>query len=105
VGIESAIGPGRPDPKRSKAPWISPAMAAPSRIASAHRQTGRKQSIWFGTSWSAPTSCPTSACGTSDMTASTGIEPAYDSASGVSVLRAPGPVVTRTTPTRPEERA
>ena len=51
-------------------------MSAPSVIASAHRQTGLKQSIWFGTSWSAPRSRPTRAAGMSDMTTSTGIEPA-----------------------------
>ena len=41
----------------------------------------------------------------SDMTTSTGTEPAYDSASGVIVFVAPGPVVTMTTPGRPEARA
>ena len=39
------------------------------------------------------------------MRVSTGWEPAQDSTMGVSVLVAPGPVVTATTPGRPEARA
>ena len=41
----------------------------------------------------------------SDMSTTTGTEAEYDSASGVSVYVAPGPVVTRTTPGSPEARA
>ena len=41
----------------------------------------------------------------SDITRSTGWEPAWASTSGVSALVAPGPVVTTTTPGRPEARA
>ncbi len=74
-------------------------------MVSAQRDTGRKQSIWFGTSCSAPRSFPMSADGISDMRVSTGWEPAQDSTMGVSVLVAPGPVVTATTPGRPEARA
>jgi hypothetical protein len=80
-------------------------MSRPAPSVSAHRQTGRKQSIWCGTSWSAPTPWPISAAGMSDMTSSTGWEPAYASTSGVSALVAPGPVVTSTTPGWPEARA
>ena len=50
-------------------------------------------------------SWPTRALGTSDMRRSTGCEPAWASTSGVSALVAPGPVVTTTTPGRPDERA
>jgi hypothetical protein len=48
---------------------------------------------------------PTRGDATSDMTTSTGIDPAYDSTSGVSAFVAPGPVVTTTTPGNPEARA
>ncbi len=81
------------------------ANAPASRIVSAQRVTGRKQSIWFGTSWSAPTSRPINAAGMSDTRASTGCEPAYDSTSGVSTFVAPGPVVATITPGRPDARA
>ena len=71
-----AIGPGRPVRKRSNAPCTVVGIAAASVTASAHRVTGLKHSIWFGTSWSAPTSRPTSGEATSDITRTTGIDPA-----------------------------
>ena len=77
----------------------------PRVTASAQRVTGLKHSIWFGTSWSAPMSRPTRADATSDITTTTGIDPAYDSTSGVSAFVAPGPVVTMTTPGDPAARA
>ena len=103
--MDSATGPGRALRKSSNARWTAGAMAAPSRTVSAQRVTGRKQSIWFDTSWSAPRCRPMRAAGISDMTASTGTEVAKDSTSGVSALVAPGPVVTASTPGRPEARA
>ena len=105
MGIDSATGPGRPVRNRWNAPWIAPGISAPLRRPSAQRLTGRKHSIWFGTSWSAPTSWPTSGLGMSDMMSSTGWEPAWASTSGVSAFVAPGPVVTTTTPGRPDARA
>jgi hypothetical protein len=103
--MESAMGPGRRLRKRSKASCTESAIRPPSRTTSAQRETGRKQSIWFGTSWSAPRFLPMSAAGMSDMSSSTGTDEAYDSTSGVRALVAPGPVVTATTPGSPEARA
>src|SRR3989449_9867733 len=100
-----AIGPGRPVLRRWKAPCSAVGIAAASVNASAQRVTGRKHSIWFGTSWSAPTSRPTRCDATSDITTRTGIDPAYDSTSGVRVFVAPGPVVTTTTAGAPRGRA
>ena len=105
VGSDSATGPGRAERNSANARWTAGAKFPASPMVSAHRHIGRKQSIWFGTSWSAPRSRPISATGISDMRASTGWEPAYDSTSGVSTLVAPGPVVTTTTPGRPDDRA
>ena len=48
-------------------------MSRPRPTVSAHRHTGRKQSIWFGTSWSAPTSRPISAAAMSDMSGEHGL--------------------------------
>ena len=105
LGMEIAMGPGRPVRSRSKAPAIVGAMSPVAWTFSAIRHTGRKQSIWLGISWSAPTSRPTSGAATSDMINRIGTDPEYDSASAVRVLVAPGPVVTTTTPTSPEARA
>ncbi len=74
-GIESATGPGRPVRASSKAAARLVGIAAVSVSASAQRVTGRKQSIWFGTSCSAPRSRPTRAEAMSDMTTKTGTEP------------------------------
>ena len=103
--MDSATGPGRPECVRSKAAASDGAIAAVSESASAQRVTGRKQSIWFGTSCSAPRPRPTSADAMSDMITKTGTDPEYDSASGVSVFVAAGPLVTMTMPGAPEARA
>jgi len=71
-----AIGPGRPVRSRSNAACTVAGTVAASVTASAQRVTGLKHSIWFGTSWSAPMSRPTRGEATSDMTTTTGIDPA-----------------------------
>jgi hypothetical protein len=60
--------------------------------------------IWFGTSWSAPRSRPTSALGTSDMTRSTGWSQRGPRRWRQRIGRA-RPVVTTMTPGRPDDRA
>src|SRR5262245_40370573 len=99
------MGPGRPVRVSSKAVARLAGIAAVSWSVSAQRVTGRKQSIWFGTSCSAPRLRPIRGEAISDMITNTGTEPEYDSASGVSVLVAAGPLVTTTTPGVPEARA
>ena len=56
-----------------------------------------------GASWKA--SVPIAARGTWPQMSTTGIESAWQSRIGVTELVAPGPEVTRKTPTRPLERA
>ena len=75
-GIEIATGPGRPVRSSSKAPAIVVGMSVARVSDSAMRHTGRKHSIWFVTSCSAPTSRPTSADTMSDMIVTIGCEPA-----------------------------
>ena len=99
------MGPGRPVRSRSNAPAMAVGIARASVSASAQRATGRKHSIWFGTSCRAPRSRPTRSEAMSEAISTTGTEPAYDSTRGVRALVAPGPVVTSTTPGSPEARA
>src|SRR5947209_20636380 len=102
--MDSATGPGRPECVRSKAAASDGAIAAVSESASAQRVTGRKQSIWFGTSCSAPRPRPTSADAMSDMITKTGTDPEYDPAGGGRVFVRAGPAGKNTMPGGPDAR-
>src|SRR5262249_8244025 len=105
VGSDSAIGLGRAERNDSNARCTLGANAPGSPTVFAHAVTGRKQSIWFGTACRAPPPRLMRSAGLSDIRTRIGCEPAKDSTSGVRVLVAPGPVVTTTTPGRPDARA
>jgi len=50
TGSDSATGPGRSVLNSANARCTASGIARPSRIVSASRATGLKQSIWLGTS-------------------------------------------------------
>ncbi len=101
-GTSTTTGPGRPLRAMSKARRIVSSIL----VSSVTRKTCLAQGAMMlktGASWKA--SVPIAARGTWPVMRITGIESAWQSRIGVTELVAPGPEVTRKTPTLPLERA
>ncbi len=100
--MSTTTGPGRPLRAMSKARRI----VASSLLSSVTRKTCFAHAAMMlktGASWNA--SVPIAARGTCPVMSTTGTESAWQSRTGVTELVAPGPEVTRKTPTFPLERA
>ena len=100
--MSTSTGPGRPVEAMWNASRITRGMSAVSRTSSLCLVTGMVIPV-MSASWNA--SLPTTAVGTWPVIATTGTESIFASASAVTRLQPPGPLVAMHTPTLPVAHA